>query len=98
MKVRFYIYFRCAEREKVFSAAHADALEMQSHANLRTCPKTRVPEAILPRSFEQDAEHVLTGATQLVGAGSSRKTPVCDRNWKPFGHTTSKQERTTRPA
>ncbi len=40
--------------------------------------------------------HVLTGAIHPVGAGPWQKTPVCHRNRKPFRHTTSKQERTTK--
>ena len=41
-------------------------------------------------------EHVLAGATQLVGAGRGQKTPIHDRNPKHFGHTTSKHGRTTK--
>ena len=98
MKVRRRIYFRCAQREKVFSAAHADALEMRSHAKSRTCPKTRVPEAILPRSSALYAEHVLTGVRDLVGAARGPKTPVCDENRKPFGYTTPRHGRITKHA
>ena len=84
MKVRFHIYFRCAERGKVFSAARSDALETRGPANSRTCSETTIPAAILPRSVEQDAEHVLTGARDLVGAARREKTSVRDKNREPF--------------
>ena len=96
MKVQFSICFRCAPRAEVFWSARADALKMQNHADPRTCSKTRVPAWMVPRLSALIAAHVLTGAAQLVGAVRSRKTPVCDRNRKSFGHTTSKPGRTTK--
>lgn len=96
MKVQFRINSRFAPILKVFSSAHADALKMQSHAKLRTCSKTQVRAWVVPRSSAHIAEHVLAGATDLLGAGRDQKTQVDHRNRKSFGHTTSKQELTTR--
>jgi len=78
MKVQFSICFRCAPRAEVFWSARADALKMQNHADPRTCSKTRVPTWMVSRLSALIAEHVLTGATQLLGAGNSQKTPVFD--------------------
>jgi len=96
MKVQFSICFRCAPRVEVFWSARAEALKMRSQANQRTCSKMPVPAWRVPLSSAHIAEHVLAGATQLVGAGRSEKTPDRDRDRKSFGHTTSKQGPTTK--
>ncbi len=96
MKVQFGICFRCARRVEVFSLARAKALKMRNDTNPRTCQEMPVLLSMVPRSSALIAAHVLTGATQLVGAGRSEKTPVRDRNRKPFGYSTAKQRRINR--
>ncbi len=75
MKVQVGIYFRCAERAEVFSAARADALEMRSPANPQKCSTLQFPAWIPPGPRASDVAHVLAGATHRVGAGSAGKTP-----------------------
>ena len=96
MTAQFAIYFRCAEKVEAFSSAHTDALAMQSQANPQMCSEKQVRAWMVPRLSALIAAHVLTGVTQLIGAGRGRKTPVHDRNRKSFGHTTSRPGRTTK--
>ena len=91
MSVRLGIYLQSAQRLQVFSQARVDAPEMRSPVNQRKCSKTKVRAWIVPPSSAHITEHVLAGATRLVGAGRDRKTPVQGKNRKSFGHTSSKR-------
>ena len=91
MSVRVSIYFRCSRDSEAYWWARADASETRRLTNQRKCSKTRVRAWMMPLSSAHFTARVLKGATQLVGAGRDRETSVQRKNWKSFGHTTSKR-------
>ena len=66
MSVRLRICFRCADQSEAFCSARADARENRNSVNHRKCSKKRIPVWMMTGSSALNAEHVLTGATQLV--------------------------------